>query len=302
VVEGPEAVEFLHGLVSQDVKGLGEGCACYATFLTAKGRMLADARIFRLDGRLVLDLEPGLAPAILEHLERYVIAAKVELRDATEELGLITVQGREAPRVVGDFLGEPIEPLAPLETLGCSFDDRPLTLIGTASTGEVGYDLLAPRAVMASLWEAIIEAGAGIRPVGAQALEILRVEAGIPRFGAELDGDTLPLEAGLDHAISYTKGCYLGQEIIARVTHQGHVNRRLTGFLLEQGRLPERGAALSDGEREAGRLTSIVTSPYLGRPIALGYVRNDSAEPGTELTLAGGGKAVVHALPFYRRP
>lgn len=302
VVEGPEAAEFLHGLASQEIKGLTAGSGCYTTFLTAKGKMLADARIFNLDGRLVLDLEPGLAPSLLEHLERYVIAAKVELRDATEELGLITVQGRESARVIGDFLGEPVDPLPPLETLECSFDDLPLTLIGTASTGELGFDLLAPRRVMASLWEAIIEAGAGIRPVGAQALEMLRIEAGVPRFGADLDADTIPLEAGLEHAISYTKGCYLGQEIIARVKHQGHVNRRLTGLLLEQGRLPERGAALLDGETEVGRLTSVAASPYLGRPIALGYVRHEHAEPGTGLTLASGGNAIVHPLPFYRRP
>ncbi|MBI3892599.1 MAG: aminomethyl transferase family protein, partial [Candidatus Wallbacteria bacterium] len=300
-VEGPDAREFLHGFVTNDIKGLAEDAACYAAILNLKGKMVADARVLGVDGKLLLDLEPGLAGAVAQHLDKYAIGVKVELKDVSEELGSIGLYGPEAPRVLGTFLGEEVGPLPETQVLDCAFDGEPLWIAGSDLAGEDGYDLIAARALMPALWGALLAAGTGLRPVGTAALEILRVEAGVPRYGRDMDENTIPLEAGLDHAISYTKGCYLGQEVIARISHQGHVNRKLTGFVLDRGVRPAPGTKLLAADRETGWLTTVVDSPALGRPVALGLARREYLEPGTRLTLDGGlGEAVVHALPFYR--
>ncbi|MBI4868243.1 MAG: aminomethyl transferase family protein [Candidatus Wallbacteria bacterium] len=298
-VEGPDCKAFLHGFVTADINGMADDASGYAAILNIKGKMIADARVHLSGGRIVLDVEPGLAGAVTTHLDKYTLGFQSEVKDRSEELGHLGLYGPEAPRVLGRFLGEELGPLEPGALLACDFDGQPLWIAGSALTGEHGFDLVLPRELTPALWTALLELGTGLRPVGLDALEILRVEAGVPRFGPDMGEDTIPLEANLDHAISYTKGCYLGQETIARVTHRGHVNRKLTGLLLERGGVVRAGTKLMDGDREAGSLTSVVVSPALGRPVALGYVRRELLEPGKKLTLESGGEATVHGLPFY---
>jgi folate-binding protein YgfZ len=175
-------------------------------------------------------------------------------------------------------------------------------LIRRSETGEEGVHLLVPGGVGEAFWNALLDCGRplGGLPIGAQALESLRIEAGVPRFGREMDATRFPAEAGIEEAVSYTKGCYLGQETTMRIHTQGAVNRKLVGLLLDGPALHEPGASLFTGGLRAGVLTSVLDSPTLKRMIALGYVQKGSFAPGTELTLADGSHATVTSLPFYR--
>ncbi|MBI4482292.1 MAG: aminomethyl transferase family protein, partial [Acidobacteria bacterium] len=157
------------------------------------------------------------------------------------------------------------------------------------------------------LWQELIAMGErfSLRPVGWEAYQVLRVEAGIPLFGTDMDESHMPLEAGLEHALSTTKGCYVGQEVMARILYRGHVNRKLTGLRLQGGKVPEKGSTIVAGDKEIGQVTSAVFSPALGQPIALGYVRREFLTPGSKVEVKFNGdsaSAEVVTLPFYRRP
>lgn len=289
---GPDRVSFLQGMVTQDVEGLPVDAVADAALLTPKGAMVADARVVRRADDLLLLAEPGYGPVVLGTLERYLISEDAELSDATAGFGQLTVVGPEAEaltaRVLG--LGAPAgAALRPFEAGGTTGWALPQGLLLP------GVDLLVPAGALGKVFDRLLEAGA--TPVGFAALEVLRVERGTPRFGADMDEKTIPLEANLQRAIHYQKGCYIGQEVIARATFRGHVNRHLVGLRFA-GPAPAPRTELFDGERRVGWVTSVVASPRLG-PIGLGYVHRDVDQPGTGLVLAGGtAKATIAPLPF----
>jgi len=229
---------------------------------------------------------------VMGMLERYLISEDAELSDASPVFGQLAVVGPEAEALVARVLG--VGPPA-----GAAL--RPFAAAGTTGWAMPqglllpGVDLLLPVDALLPVFERLLEDGA--TPAGFAALEVLRIERGTPRFGADMDEKTIPLEANLQRALHYQKGCYIGQEVIARATFRGHVNRHLVGLRFE-GELPAPRTELFSGERRVGWVTSAVRSPRFG-PIGLGYAHRDVAEPGTELTLAGGrGTARVEALPF----
>ena len=289
---GPDRVSFLQGMVTQDVEGLPLASVADAALLTPKGAMVADARVVRRADDFLLLTEPGYGPVVLGALERYLISEDAELADAGAGFGQLVLVGPEAEglaaRVLG--LGSPTAAAArPFDAGGATGWALPQGLLLP------GVDLMLPIEGLATAFERLLDAGA--TPVGFAALEVLRVERGTPRFGADMDEKTIPLEANLQRAIHFQKGCYIGQEVIARATFRGHVNRHLVGLRFS-GPAPAPRTELFTGERRVGWVTSVVDSPRLG-PIGLGYVHRDVEQPGTELALAGGAaKATIAPLPF----
>ncbi len=306
---GADRVRFLNGQVTNNVKDLRAGEGCYAALVTAKGKLQSDLNIFHLPDELLLDFEPGLAAAVTERLEKFIIADDVQVVDAALYYGLLSVQGPKAEEVVrGAGLAADV-PLQPL-SFTTARDETPgdIYLMNQPRLGRCGFDLFVPLAALGAVMDKAIAAAGqtGGRACGWRALEMVRIEAGIPRYGADMDESNLAPEAGIeDRAISYSKGCYIGQEVIARIRTYGQVARALRGLRLADDLKspPVKGDKLFHGGKEVGYLTSIAASPALKANIALGYVRKEANEVGTVLTLrsAGGDSgAKIVALPFQQ--
>ena len=326
---GADRARFLHGQVTNDVKKLRAGEGCYAAITTAKGKMESDLNIFCLADELLLDFEPGLAEKISQRLEKFIVADDVQIVDAAPHYGLLSVQGPKAEaavRALGLFSEIPARPLGSVKisdaTLGEIYLVNHARLFDFCSSRgneaqikeeseplgcyNLGFDLFVPNHSLGAVADKLIAAAKQIggRAVGWQAFETARIEAGIPRFGADMDETYIPLECGIEsRAVTYTKGCYIGQEVINRIHSVGHVNRELRGLRLADDLevLPQKGDKLFRDGKEAGHVTSAVKSPSLNANIALGYVRREANQIGSELTLhmaAGESPAKIVALPF----
>jgi folate-binding protein YgfZ len=299
---GADAQRFLNGQVTNNVKDLQIGEGCYAALVSAKGRLQSDLNVYRLENEMLLDFEPGLSEFVAQRLEKFIIAEDVQVRDAAAHYGLLSVQGPKAAEVVGGLSPRfvvPPKPMAVTKAEEPPFGEIYLTYHPRLRTP--GCDLFVPVAAMKEVAAELKDRGA--RLCGWQALETARVEAGIPRFGADMDETNLAPEALDTRAISYSKGCYIGQEVIARIRTYGQVARSLRGLRLggQEKDLPARGAKLFLGEKEAGHITSAVWSPALQAIIALGFVRREANQTGRELELrTAGGKirAQIADLPF----
>ena len=304
LLTGPDRRRFLHGMVTNDVNRLQPGRGCRAAMLTVKGKMLADLSVLDCgeDG-LLLEMEGAVREKIATALDRHLIMDDVVITDVSAETDELGVYGDGAAAALSGALGVTVPAdLAPYHHLSAGG----LRVARTPELGVPGFHAIGPADAVAAL-RARLE-GDGARPLVEDEAEILRVEAGRPRYGLDMDEERLPMEAGLDDAVSFDKGCYLGQEVIARVTARGHVNRKLMGLRFPGGGPPPpRGAALSHETRPgtAGTVMTGVQSPRHGT-IALGYVHRTVWEPGTRLTVAvpeGGAEsgtieAIVCTLPF----
>jgi folate-binding protein YgfZ len=291
-VTGPDAAEYLQGQVTNDVLALGGGDGCYAALLDPKAHIMADMRI--LSGgpeELWLDTEPQALEPLLSHLRMYKIGRRVEVADRTPERAILSLIGPGAIALATRATGADA-PVAEHRWTAGRVGGTSVRIAATA----LGADVLAPAEAAEAVRTALLAAGA--QEVGDEAVEVLRVERGIPRYGVDMTADNLPGEAGIvDRAVSFTKGCYIGQEPVARMYHRGRPNRHLRGLRLETP--VARGEPLRDGEREVGRLTSVVESPRLG-PLGLALIRRE-VEPGARLSAAAGAgdtSAVVVELPF----
>ena len=301
---GSHRQRFLQAMVSNNTENLEPGQGCYATFLTNRGKLVADFVVYADTDCYWLDLEPGLAQALINALDFFIIADDVTLTDATAQWGLLSLQGPDADELLTLACGQEIPFLPRFSHTMCRLAGHDVRLIARSHTGEEGYQLLAPMAALPALWEALWahRHTCELHAVGLDALEILRIETGIPLFGRDMTEDTIPVEANLTDAISYTKGCYVGQEVIARLDARGHVNRRLMGLRLEGDVLPQAGDVIVSPEREVGWVTSATFSPALQQPIAMGYIRREVYEPGTALTVQSADTTIagkVVELPFY---
>jgi len=285
LVKGPEAAEYLQGQLTNDIEALEPGDGCYAALLDRKGHMQADMRVLRLSAdEIGLDVEPEALPAARRHLEMYKVGREVQVEDLSEERSILSLIG---PRSV-DLAGS--APLPEHASEPVSIEGIECLAVGTA----LGIDLIAVAAASDRLRAALGETGAP--EVDHAAAEILRIEAGTPRFGSEMDTATMPAEAGIvSSAVNFEKGCYIGQETVARLHYKGKPNRHLRGLRLSAAAAP--GATLRLGEKEVGRLGGSCVSPVHG-PIALAIVRRE-AEPGAELLVGEDGvTARVVDLPF----
>jgi len=299
LLTGADRRSYLQGLLTNEIAALTAGTGCYAALLTAQGRMIADMRVLELGDAVLLDVSPEVTETVRAHLERFIFSEDVEVRDVTNERAEIGLYGPGALPLMSRVTDARLDHLPLFGSTQAAFDGSRLLVVRSDEAGVDGYDLIVDRAEADALRGALI--GAGAAPVDEDAAEAVRIEAGRARFGQDMDEDTIPLEAGIeDRAISRTKGCYVGQEVIIRVLDRGHgrVARRLVGLSLSPGTpVPAPGAHIASGEREIGRVTSATLSLALRRPIALGYVHRDFVSPGTEVTIAN-TPAVVASTPF----
>ena len=286
LVSGPEAAEYLQGQLTNDTEAIEPGEGLYAALLDRKGHMQADMRVLRpAEGPdLWLDLEPEGLEAARKHLGMYKIGREVDVVDVTTEWAILSLIGPRAVEIAGS---------APLPENSC----EAVTIGGAeciAVGAPAGVDVFVAASGRDRAREALLAAGAV--EVSPEAAEILRIEGGQPRFGAEMGTETMPAEAGIvEDAVSFTKGCYIGQETVARLHYKGKPNRHLRGLRLSAPAPP--GAALLLGDKEVGTLGSAAVSPALG-PIGLAILRRE-AEPGATLAVGEDGvTAEVVALPF----
>ena len=304
-VLGNDRTSFLNGQVTNNVKDLKAGQGCYAALVTAKGKMQSDLNIYCLENEILLDFEPGLTATVRTRLEKFVIAEDAQVVDVAPHYGLLSAQGPKAAELIHHAalgLAVPKEAFSVASASHPAFGEIYLT--NRARTGSQGFDLFVPIGSMAAAAGTL---GAVVgRWCGWKALETVRIEAAIPRFGMDMDETNLPPEAGLDsNAISYSKGCYIGQEVIARIRTYGQVAKSLRGLRLPGNlkKLPQRGDKLFKGDKEAGYVTSAVASPTLKANIALAYVRRETAHTGAALTVqATEGEFPVEIVntPFCR--
>ncbi len=298
---GADRVRFIQGMVTNDVKALVPGQGTYATMLDTRGHILADLRIYCVEDQLILDTDADLLEKVLQSLNHYNIGGRTPLQPL--DVVSLAIQGPESRRVLEGALGIRLPVLAELSHCSTSFSGCPVRIICADSTGEGGYEIWVEGNEVKSLWDLLLAHGQshGVHACGATALETLRIEAGIPKYGAELAEDVLPLEAGLVNAISFTKGCYLGQEIVERARSRGRVNWKLVGLLVDSSIVPARGEKMLHETKEMGEITSACLSPTLGRVIAVAYARREVSQPGSKLTLGSGASVEVVPLPFYHR-
>jgi folate-binding protein YgfZ len=288
-VSGSEATMFLNGLITNDVKNLAQNRWMPAVFPTVQGRLIGAVRVIRGSGpEFLIDTETTSHDAVLKTVSRFTLAGDFKVSDVTKETALLTVQGERAAEVVEKVFATP---MSGLPSNGVVETD--VTIIRASHTGENGFDLFIDSSRKAELQQALEAAGA--QPIGEDTFEILRVEAGIARFGQDMDETNVVPETNLDDAVSFTKGCYVGQEIIVRIKHRGHPAKKLTQLRFETDQQIEPGAVIRSTEnQEIGRVTSAVVSPKRGS-IGLGYVRYEHMAEGTRVIVGDGIEAIVGA-------
>jgi folate-binding protein YgfZ len=284
-VRGADAVEYLQGQLTNDIEALEPGRGCYSALLDRKGHMQADMRVLLLHSDDVwLDLELAGTPAALKHLRMYSVGRDLEIADAAGEWAIVSVVGLRAAQATG------FEGLHPEHAQRFRSWDA-IDVLGVAT--DLGIDVIARSGDAGALLDRLRASGAA--EVTEEAVEILRVETGTPRFGHEMTSATIPEEAGInERAVSFTKGCYIGQETVARLHYRGKPNRHLRGLRLAQA--ARAGDPVMLGEREVGRLGTAVISPARG-PLALGILRREAA-PGEAVVVGDGIHAEVVELPF----
>jgi folate-binding protein YgfZ len=291
-------------LLTNDVTALETGQGCYAAYLTPQGRMIADLYVYELGDVILLTTSGDVKDTLLTKFDQFIFAEDVQLGDVTATFAQFAVMGPDAARQIASAIeGAPEAALAALPEHGCiraSYGGGAI-VTRTSDAGEAGFDVYVDSARAGAFAAAMVDAGVPLLDAGLA--DAIRIEGGVPVFHRDMDEDTIPLEAGIEsRAISFTKGCYVGQEVIIRVLHRGHgrVARKLAGLTLDGDVVPEVGAAIRAGDREIGAVTSSAFSPALKRPIALGFVHRDFLEPGTAVTI-GDQAATVTALPFVDR-
>ena len=292
-VAGRDRATYLQGLLTNDIPALTPGTGCYAAWLTPQGRMLTDMHILESGGMILLDVPADTAAATIERLEQFIFTEDVQVGSLAESLTGVWLHGPQASAVLEQVL-QGLTGLAAwpdYHHTQSEFEEHPASVARIDQLGVPGFCVYLERSREQAFIAALIHSGGVV--VSAEALEVARIEAGYPVFGIDMTDDTIPLEAGIeDRAISLTKGCYVGQEVIIRVLHRGHgrVVRKLVGLLID-GAPPERGARLFAADRDVGFVTSAAESPRLGT-IALGYLHRDFLVAGTKVEAETGAGRV----------
>ena len=300
-VTGRDRAAFLHAMLSNDVKSLAPGQGCRAAFLDVHGKVHVLLFVWVLEDRIMVITPGGMAAKTNEALDRYLFSEKAYFREATGELSMLMLAGPQAPSLAERLTGTR-PPEAAWAHVQARLGDAEVRLVsGGRESGEAEVWIVSVMAEGPRVWRAALAAGA--RLVGSRAHESLRIEAGTPYYAHDVDDTVLLPEIPIEPWVSYTKGCYIGQEVVVRIRDRGHVNRHLRGLVLEGEALPAYDAAVLAGDAEVGRVTSTTWSFGLKRPIALAYLRRQHAEPGEAVSVRAGDRAIgarVSALPFPR--
>jgi folate-binding protein YgfZ len=300
-VAGKDRASYLQGLLTNDIQALTPGSGCYAAWLTPQGRMITDLHVFESGDMILLDVPAALLPATVERLDQFLFSEDVQLADLSSSLAGVWIHGPAAARIVESALAG-AESLASWENYRnarAAFEGAPVVVARVDQLGAPGFVIYVEPARKPDLERALQAQGAA--SADRDTLEIARIESGYPAFGVDMTEDTIPLEAGIEgRAISLTKGCYVGQEVIIRVLHrgQGRVAKKLVGIRADAE--IRAGAKIYSDAREIGLVTSAAQSPRLGA-IGLGYVHRDFVEPGTSVAVdaaAGRVAARVSARPI----
>jgi len=310
---GADRVAWLQGLVTNDVAALQPGQGCYAAYLTPQGRMISDLRILATREALLLDVPTVARAAVAARFEQFIITEDVVVEDVTARIARLGVHGPAAAAAVAAALDVPAAVVATLGEhahVDVEFQDAPVVVAGACEPGVPGYDIYCAADRVTDVAGRLFAGGA--RDITADAWDTLRIEAGMPLFGVDMDTDTIPLEAGIeDRAISQTKGCYVGQEVVIRILHRGggRVVRRPVAWTADADSTPDAdvpspGTAFTIDGKDIGRVTSAAWSPTLRRVIGLGYAHRDHTEPGTRFVVAGEPSiaAAIAAPPLVAMP
>lgn len=304
-ISGKDHLKFLQGMLSNDVVKLEEGRGMAATILTVKGRIVADMKVYKDRESILLDLEPGLNQKVADLLTKFRLSYKADIDDLSDTTGLISIQGPNSKKLLDTVLNEEISQMPEYSLIKKEFRGSDLTIIKVNRTGEDGFDLYLDNKELQNLWEELLKNGQdlNVKPFGYDALNTLRIEAGLPIYNIDMDETNIPIEAGLWDALDFEKGCYVGQEVVARIKWRGHVNWHLVGFVCEGEKVPEIADEIFDGERKIGRITSSTFSPALNKPVCLGYIRREFNDPGTKVSVKLSDSSEIDAevaqLPLY---
>ncbi len=291
MVGGRDRVQYLHNITSNDIKSLAEGRGTLALLLNPQGHILAELEIYALAEKLLVRSHAAQRERTLATLKKYIIGSKVEIEDVTERMGSFAIEGPRAADVLRQICGSEIVGMSEIGVQEASMDGNPCWLLRRSHFGAVGAEILASREQLAALWRKALGVvrELGGAPIGMTALNALRLEARVPWFPADFNEAMIPHEAALETThISFTKGCYTGQEIVERVRSRGHVNRKRVALKFSTGEPPPAGTKLRAGGAEVGFVTSAAFSPSVKAAIGMGYVRHEQFAPGSILEFDGG--------------
>jgi len=292
---GPDTTRFLQGMLTNDVAKLQAGEGCFAAFLTPIGKVIADLVALKLaEDRFWIILRRDLVEKAAQSLNRFIISDEVETR-ALPEWSAIGVLGPASRDRLANII--PKLPDKPLGSAALQVKGDQVRVIRNLRLGVDGYHLWVP-ADRRAHWTNLIQTTCGVDAVPDEVLEVIRIEAGVPEYGIDFDESNIPLESNLDSLIDFNKGCYIGQEIVARVTYLGNVSRKLVGLLFDDERVPQRGEEVRLDGQVVGRVTSAARSPALKRGIALAYVQRKALEYGKSVELSSGSRATIQKVPF----
>jgi len=307
IVTGDDRITWLQSIISQDILPLQPWQGRYSVFMDHKGKILSYFRALIRPNEVVIEDVGEVGEQTYAALRKFLLyGTKAKMAKGSESHGLLLLSGPKATEILEEALGIEVENLASLQSLPFSFEGAEGFLARTEETGMGDFELFVPLQALASVWAHLLKTGkpAGLKPIGKATLETARIEAGLPRLGPDINDRIVPPEANLEGiAFSLSKGCYPGQEVVARMDTYGSIKRRLVGLVIEgtESDLPEAGAKLFSGTREVGWVSSSTFSPLLQKPIALGFPLRDFTPPGTPLEIETQGKkfpASVTALPF----
>src|SRR6202046_214259 len=294
--DGPDRSRYLNAIVSNDAKNLGEGHGILALLLDPKGHILAELEIYALKNRLLTLSHASLRQRTVETLDKYIIMDDVTLEDVTDKLGSFAIEGPLAAKMLDKAYGIDLEEFAELDIRSVHIDSLPCQIIRRSHFGYIGAEIVAPRKSLTQLWDNLLELVRlrGGQPIGMKTLESLRLEAGIPFYPADFNDTVIPHEAAVENThISFSKGCYTGQEIVERVRSRGQVNRVRVKLKFSMPEPPPFATRLSAEGKEIGIVTSAAFSPKFGTAIGMGYSRREHNAPGAILDFDGGTAEVI---------